>query len=446
MSVIVLIETFVFANIWLIAYNEMIVLPFVLKGNLLLYAVYAILLVTFLKSFDGIALGRYQKSKIIIAHIMSTVFSSLLTYLIIVLLAADVVTVWPLALLVAINTAVGIIFTLLGDRWLSRLFPPKKTLIIYDSYSPDVFIDKLAMRKDKFVLKKILALSELTNGLESELCDVDCVILFDLHTDSRNDLLKICFENNVRAYSTTKISDVLVRGAEVLHMFDTPLLLYRNNGLTIEQKMVKRLMDITLSALALVITSPILLITALLIKLSDGGPVFFRQERATLNGKTFRIHKFRTMIVDAEKDGKPQPAVDNDPRITPLGSFLRKTRIDELPQFIDILAGNMSLVGPRPERIEHVLQYTEQIPEFEYRLKMRGGLTGLAQLYGKYNTAPYDKIQLDLMYMQNYSLLLDIKLLLMTFKIIFIKESTDGFDRATSKRIKEKSKKNKKGK
>ena len=156
--------------------------------------------------------------------------------------------------------------------------------------------------------------------------------------------------------------------------------------------------------------------------------MFFRQERATINGKVFRIHKFRTMVVDAEKEGKPMPAIDNDPRITPVGKFLRASRLDELPQLFDILAGNMSLVGPRPERVEHVEAFTKEVPEFQYRLKVRGGLTGYAQLYGKYNTPPYDKLQLDLMYIQNYSLLLDIKLLLMTVKIMFIKESTDGFD------------------
>ena len=210
--------------------------------------------------------------------------------------------------------------------------------------------------------------------------------------------------------------------------------------MTIEQRIVKRAMDIVVSLLLLIITSPLLLISALAIKLYDGGPVFFRQERATINGRLFQIHKFRSMIVDAEKDGAPIPTTEGDPRITPIGKILRATRLDELPQLIDILVGDMSLVGPRPERIEHVKQYTEEIPEFQYRLKVRGGLTGYAQLYGKYNTTPYDKLQLDLMYIQNYSLLLDIRMLLMTVKIMFMKESTDGFTEENSKKINEKSK------
>ena len=172
-----------------------------------------------------------------------------------------------------------------------------------------------------------------------------------------------------------------------------------------------------------------MLIVAVAIKLYDGGPVLFKQERCTINGKIFKIHKFRSMIVDAEKEGKSIPATEHDPRITPVGNIIRKLRIDELPQMIDILQGNMSIVGPRPERVEHVEAYTEDIPEFKYRLKVKGGLTGYAQIYGKYNTTAYDKLKLDLMYIQNYSLRLDIRLIFMTVKIMFMKESTEGFEK-----------------
>jgi exopolysaccharide biosynthesis polyprenyl glycosylphosphotransferase len=258
--------------------------------------------------------------------------------------------------------------------------------------------------------------------------EAESVLVYDVHSEMRNKIIKFCFENDIRAYSTTKISDILIRGAESIHVFDTPLLLYRNIGLSVEQRFLKRLMDIVISLLMLILTSPFLLISALAIKLYDGGPVFFLQDRCTLGGKVFKIHKFRSMIVDAEKDNTPHPAEERDPRITPVGRVLRATRMDELPQLIDILVGNMSIVGPRPERVEHVEKYTAEIPEFSYRLKVRGGLTGYAQLYGKYNTSAYDKLQLDLMYIQNYSVLLDIRLILLTLKIMFMKESTEGFD------------------
>ena len=226
---------------------------------------------------------------------------------------------------------------------------------------------------------------------------------------------------------TPKISDILIRSSDSIHLFDTPLLLSRNSGLTFEQKFLKRTLDVVLSLLVLIVTSPIMLVIAIAIKLYDGGPVFFKQKRCTKDGKVFEIHKFRSMIVDAEKEGISVPATDRDPRITPVGNIIRATRLDELPQVFDILNGNMSIVGPRPERVEHVEKYTEEVPEFQYRLKVKGGLTGYAQIYGKYNTTPYDKLRLDLMYIQNYSILLDLKLIFMTIKIIFMKESTEGF-------------------
>ena len=195
-----------------------------------------------------------------------------------------------------------------------------------------------------------------------------------------------------------------------------------------EQRLFKRIIDIIVSIAALLITSPVMLIIAIAIKIYDRGSVFFVQDRCTINGRIFKIHKFRSMIENAEQDGEVIPATDEDSRITPVGRFIRKTRLDELPQFIDILVGNMSVVGPRPERVEHVEQYIQEVPEFVYRMKVKGGLTGYAQIYGKYNTTAYDKLKLDLMYIQNYSVLLDLKLIVMTVKIMFMKESTEGFD------------------
>ena len=421
-------QTLIFAHVWINYYNDNIVLPFVQKGNWFIYALYALLLLTFLHSFDGIKYGRYRKSNVIISHCLAILFTAFFSYLIIVLLSAGFVTVLPILVMTLISIAVSFVFAIIGDFIFGKVFPAKKTLIIYDEYSPETFIEKLKHRKDKYNLKQTINISEGMDKLEEAIKSAEGVILYDIHAEMRNKLLKICFENNIRTYTTTKISDVLIRGAECIHLFDTPLLLYRNNGMTIEQRFVKRAMDIVVSLIMLIISSPFMLISAIAIKACDGGPVFFRQKRATINGKVFEIHKFRTMIVDAEKDGSPIPAKDHDPRITPVGKILRTTRLDELPQLFDILSGNMSLVGPRPERIEHVEAYTKEVPEFQYRLKVRGGLTGYAQLYGKYNTSPYDKLQLDLMYIQKYSLLLDIKLILMTVKIMFMKESTDGFE------------------
>ena len=173
-----------------------------------------------------------------------------------------------------------------------------------------------------------------------------------------------------------------------------------------------------------------MLVTALAIKLEDGGPVFYKQRRVTRDGAQFDILKFRSMIVDAEKGGYnlSMRAGERDPRITKVGHFIRATRIDELPQLLNILKGEMSIVGPRPERVENVEAYSREMPEWHYREKVKAGLTGYAQVYGKYNTSAYDKLRLDLMYIENYSLMLDIKLIFMTVRILFSKEATEGFE------------------
>lgn len=437
--ILVLAQTNIFAYAWMTEYNDYIVLPFVNKGNWLMFLVYAILFTAFVRSFDGLKFGTYRKTNLVVANILAILATACVAYLQIVLMAAEIVTVIPFLYMIVGNIAVSIIVIFSGHYLFRFLFPARQTLVIWDEYAPDLFIKKISTRKDKFIVHNVVNISTDIEDLTELIKKSQCVMIYDVHSEKRNKILKICFENDIRTYSTSKVSDILIRGAENIHMFDTPLLLYRNIGLTFEQRVLKRTLDIVVSLILIVLTSPLLLISALAIKLYDGGPVYFRQARSTLNGKVFYIRKFRSMIVDAEKDNTPHPATEDDPRITPVGKILRAARLDELPQLFDILLGNMSLVGPRPERIEHVKQYTEEIPEFQYRLKVRGGLTGYAQLYGKYNTTPYDKIQLDLMYIQNYSFMLDIKLILMTIKIMFMKESTEGFTEEKSKDISNKS-------
>ena len=255
------------------------------------------------------------------------------------------------------------------------------------------------------------------------------MIIGDIAARARNQLLKLCYEKNIRSYTVPKISDILLRSSVELNIFDSPLYLSRNiDGLAWDQKVVKRIEDVVIAFILLVLTSPFFLFIAIAIKCTDRGPVFYMQNRLTIGGKVFQIYKFRTMIVDAEKKSGPVKAGERDPRILPVGRFLRATRLDELPQLINILKGDMSLVGPRPERPELAKTITKHIPEFSYRLKVKAGLTGYAQIHGRYCTTSYDKLKLDLTYIRNYSILLDLKLILMTPKVLFMKESTDGFE------------------
>jgi exopolysaccharide biosynthesis polyprenyl glycosylphosphotransferase len=272
----------------------------------------------------------------------------------------------------------------------------------------------------------------ISDGIEKvqEEClgDYDGVIIWDVPSTFRNGLVKYCYGHNIRIYVMPKITDVLLKGSSELHLFDTPVLLIREYAIKIEQRAIKRLIDIMVSLILIILSSPVMLITAIAIKLYDGGPVLYKQVRCTAGRKEFMIMKFRSMLVDAEKDGVARLASKNDSRITPIGKFIRACRIDELPQLFNILSGDMSFIGPRPERPEIIDQYLREMPEFAFRMKVKAGLAGYAQVYGKYNTTPYDKLKLDLTYIENYSIWLDIKLMLLTVKILFTPDSTEGVD------------------
>lgn len=422
--------TLAFFFIWIKFYNLRIVFPFYYKGHWVVMVMYVILLFIFFYIYGGLKFGYLKPTSVILSQLISVVCANVLMYLEISLLSAELEAILPFIYLSAVDFVIIVFWSFIIAWGFRKLFPPRKLLIIYDEYEPARMLRKMAERNDRYSVGEVRRISSMSEGEFQNLAKkYDAVLIYDLHSELRNKILKYCYSESIRTYSTSKISDILIKGAENIDLFDTPILLFRNFGLTFEQKFLKRLIDIILSSVILVVASPFMLLVALAIKLYDGGPVMFRQERCTIDGKIFKIHKFRSMIVDAEKEGKSIPATDNDPRITPVGRFIRKTRLDELPQMLDILVGNMSMVGPRPERIEHVEKYTEEIAEFKYRLKVKGGLTGYAQIYGKYNTTPYDKLKLDLMYIQNYSLLLDIRLILMTVKIMFMKESTEGFEK-----------------
>ena len=263
--------------------------------------------------------------------------------------------------------------------------------------------------------------------IKDKLAPYDALFAAGVNPTLMNALCKYCAEENVRGFFLPHIGDVIMSGAEHIKSFTTPVLSVRRATKSFEYLFVKRTFDIFASGLGLIVLSPFMLLTAILIKVYDGGPVFYKQVRLTKDGKRFKIIKFRSMRVDAEKDGVARLSTgDKDPRITPVGHFIRKVRIDELPQLINILMGDMSFIGPRPERPEIIAQYVEEMPEFVFRMKVKAGLAGYAQIYGKYNTTPYDKLKLDLTYIQNYSFWLDIKLMLLTLKILLTPESTEG--------------------
>ena len=307
-------------------------------------------------------------------------------------------------------------------------------MLIHGNRPTKDLFGKFESRKDKYTVVRKVHIDEgyekLCRIIEESISTGECtaVVLGDISTAQRDPLLKYCYGRSIRVYLLPKISDVILMGAEELHVFDSPMLLTREYSLSMEQRFLKRTVDIVCSLILLILSSPIMLVTAIAIKLYDRGPVLYKQIRCTVDQREFYIMKFRSMRTDAEKDGVARLAQKNDDRITPIGKFIRKCRIDELPQLINILRGDMSFIGPRPERPEIIAQYMEVMPEFAFRMKVKAGLAGFAQVYGKYNTTPYDKLKLDLTYIENYSLWMDLKLMMLTLKVLFWPDSTEGVE------------------
>lgn len=397
------------------------------NGQLLLCGVYALMFLIFSRIYNGYRIGYLKLTDIVYSQCLSLVCVNVITYFQICLIARIMLNPIPMIILTVIQ-ALGICaWAIASNRLFSKLYPPKKMIIIYGSKLAVSLAEKMSLRYDRFTICRSVSADEDIETIKRAILEYEGVVICDIPAELRNDILKFCFANSKITYITPKISDIIIRGAENINMFDTPLLLCPNsNGMTAEQAAIKRLMDIVFSLTALVILSPVMLIIAAAIKLYDGGPVFYTQDRLTIGGRVFKVYKFRSMIVDAEKNSGARLASQNDDRITPVGHFIRKIRFDEIPQLFNILKGDMSLVGPRPERPELAAISEESMPEFRYRLGVKAGLTGYAQVMGKYNTTPYDKLKLDLAYIANYSLVLDIKLIIMTVRILLLPESTEG--------------------
>ncbi|WP_034445476.1 exopolysaccharide biosynthesis polyprenyl glycosylphosphotransferase [Butyrivibrio sp. AE2032] len=399
------------------------------RGHLLILAIYFILLLFFSNTYGGLKIGYLRPMDVFFSQIFALFMVNFISYFQIALLNNWLVPVLPMLEIFVIQLAIAFLWAYTTNAIYMKIFPPRELLLISGVYPVDDIERKFNSRKDKYHIAKKMNISEGIDAVYKEcLGNYDGVVIWDVPSQFRNGLVKYCYGRNIRIYVMPKITDVLLKGSSQLHLFDTPVLLLREYSIKIEQRAIKRLFDIVLSLLLIVLSSPVMLVTAIIIKAYDKGPVLYKQIRCTKDRREFKIMKFRSMRVDAEKDGVARLASKNDSRITPIGKFIRSCRIDELPQLFNILVGDMSFIGPRPERPEIIKQYLEEMPEFAFRTKVKAGLAGYAQVYGKYNTTPYDKLKLDLTYIENYSIWLDIKLMLLTVKILFTPDSTEGVE------------------
>lgn len=420
--------TGIFAFVWFRCYGDIGAITFV-RGNYVIIGLYAMMLFFFYNLYGGLKIGNARGFDILYSQILSVLCVNAITYLQLCLICRWKLLehILPMICMTVVDAIVAVLWTLLTRTVYKKLYPPRKMLLIYGAYSPDRLIRKIQTREDRYHIQNAISVDSDMGEIQKQILENGNVVLTDIPAEVRNELLKFCFDHNVRCYCVPKISDIMVRSAESIHLLDTTLLLFRNMGLTGDQRLAKRIFDVAMSLAAIIVAAPFMLLIGAAIRLYDGGPALFTQERLTENGKTFKLYKFRSMRVESE-NGEYIMTRKNDDRITPVGRIIRNIHFDELPQLFNILKGDMSFVGPRPECPKLAEEYRQIIPQFHYRLKVKAGLTGYAQVYGRYNTTPYDKLKLDLHYIENYSFMLDLKLMLLTFKILFQKENTEGIE------------------
>ena len=393
----------------------------------LTFVIVGLLMVAIYGKYD---IGRRKSKPIIYSLGLAVVLTDIITYLELMIMSTleqDVsafrfLHIGELLGILGLHTLIVVGFAYFGNWLYFMLIPPEKCCIITAKNANLEQVTRSIKKYQKqYDIQRVVDYRR--TDLEEIISKMDTVFLYDVPVSERTDIVHFCYEHLINIYINPEVTDVVENLAEYYLLDDVSMLNFNVEGLTLEQRFFKRAFDIVLSAVAIIISSPIWIIAAIAIKLGDGGPVFFKQQRATRDGKIFKVYKFRTMKQNVEN----RSASADDDRITKAGKVLRKTRMDELPQFLNIFLGDMSFVGPRPEMLENVYSYTAALPEFEYRLRVKAGLTGYAQIAGKYNTTPKDKLIMDMMYIERYSFWNDIKLCFQTLIVLFKSDSTEGF-------------------
>ena len=397
------------------------------NGYLVFFLIYLVLFILFGRLFNTFEIGETTTTDLFLSYSLTLLFSNVMIYFILCLITLRIIPLWPILVMLLIQMLLGGLVIYLENKYIRINFPPVKVVAIYGESHYNL-IGKLNNVRDlSMSVVKTIDLKDIDyEKIDDLLKGVDGVVTLDVHHENKKKIFKACYARQLLIYDVPSITDMLLASSDILHIVDSPILKINKFGPSQIERVIKRIIDILGSFILLILTSPVMLIVSIAIKLQDHGDVFYKQVRLTKNEKEFKIIKFRSMIMNAEKNTGVVLAKENDDRITPIGRFIRKTRIDELPQLINILNGDMSFVGPRPERPEIYDEICKTMPEFRYRLVVKAGLTGYAQVFGKYNTSLRDKLLLDLYYIENYSVIDDIKLILLTLKIIFNKESTEG--------------------
>ncbi len=426
-TVILMLSTSFF-GVWQNWYRDAL---FGKRGNYVVAFVYVAALLVFGSVYDAFKVGIYRMHELSYSLSLAALFTNFFTYLILCLIARRMMNPLGMILLLIAQVVIIILMMYLMSHVYFSLYKARRVLAIFEHGNQNDIIKKVQIIRERFQLTKGITTDRGLEAIKREVDGYDTVLICDFDPTMKSEVLKYCYAKNKRIYLLPSSADTILNGSYQVQVFDTPVLFLHNGGLSMEQRIIKRIFDILLSLLGIIVLSPIMLITAIAIKLTSKGPIIFKQKRITRDQKEFCIYKFRSMKVSDTNEVK-KTTVDDD-RVTVVGKIIRPLRIDETPQLFNILFGDMSIVGPRPEMKELVDDYSAKLPEFNLRHKVKAGLTGYAQIYGKYNTTPQNKLNMDLYYIEHYSLLEDVKLIAMTLKILFLRESTEGFSEADSR-------------
>lgn len=303
----------------------------------------------------------------------------------------------------------------------------KKLLVIGSRNEVDQALEKLmCLPKGIFEVTRVLD-PEKVDQLPEWLDRVDAVLITGaLAMDQKNWIVRESFDQNKEVFIVPDLYEIILTRAAMTQVHDTPVIECHDMQLTFLQHFMKRVCDLLFAIIVAVPALPLLALSSLAVRLTSNGPVIYSQERVGFRGKIFTLYKLRTMIVDAEEQSGPVLSMEEDDRVTPVGRLLRATRLDELPQLYNVLRGDLSLVGPRPERPYFVEQFEREIPEYKLRHLVKPGITGLAQVNGYYATNSQDKLRYDLYYLSDYSVLMDIKILILTIPTLFNRDAARG--------------------
>lgn len=423
----VLLVTGAFWLCWQHFYQNRIDHPFYYLGNLIMVFLFGLFYYSISHLYNGYSVPISRIYELVYSQTLAACLSDGLLYLMILLINRHYITFLPFLPTLVLQFFLIVGWTVAAHQWYFHQFPPKKTVVILgQGQNVDALVKQYGMDVH-FDVQSVVPVEECLKDLPGTIGQAEVVFCCGLHSHNRNLVTKYCVAHKISTYVIPRIGDVIMDSARKVHLFHLPMMAVQRYNPSPEYLILKRAYDIALSLVALVLFAPIMAVVAAAIKATDGGDIFYRQARLTKDGKVFQVLKFRIMRMDAEKDGVARLSTgENDPRVTKVGRFIRAVRFDELPQLLNILKGDMAIVGPRPERPAISAQYAQAMPEWNLRLQAKCGLTGYAQVYGQYNTTPYDKLLLDLMYIAKPSLFEDFKIIFATVKILFMKESTAG--------------------